>query len=1468
MTLPVDLVAGPSGYDARFTCLGEGELVIGLAREVDGRSWAALGAAAVLLVGLLLLRRPAGVPGLFAAAVLTASAAVAVWWPAGARCAEGAFLAVWPLLLVYLIVAGERRRIARRAARAAAAAAVCVLLLPASLQAGAPARRAPAKAAPVVAPYEGDPTRADEAAKVLIPYRRYVELWNLAHPEGRIDLPPGPVEAALAGVRYVGTVAGERMNVVLTARVKTFGRKWVSLPMPMAGLAVQSATFAGRQAGLKVGPKGMVLVLPAPAEGELKIEAVTTPKYQGRRGAVRLTLPPLPGAVMTVVLPADDLVLEAPGTEGVLSGSPAGAGKALAWTFGLGATTDLTLRWSPKVGAGAADRTLSAAAGHDLHAFHWALVGVSRIVYTFSAGQHERFALLLPAGATLTDLAGANLRDQRVAGATTIDGTAFRVVEVRLHRPATKRYELTARWVAKLPALDAPAKLVLPRAADVGRESGSVVLHAADGMAVKVVDVAGGRRIAAAPANPPAGEAALQVARFDWPYRPFALTVQLSRSDARAKVRLDQLVRVGRREVQLLVHAHLAAERGRCFGAGFALPTGYEVLSAVGPAVEGHYEQAVPGGRRLHVSFRSGVARTSVALVLVRKDADLENFDVPKLTALDADGSAAADQSGRLAVQVAAALEAQTAAVKGLTSIAPARLAGWLAPEQVRLVQFAYEYERPDCSLKLKVRRQPTRLRAEVFGALTVMPASAWYSYRLRYTIEAAPIDRVRFTLPSRFAPLVAVRSPSLRSVTRAAAAGDGGRTEWTVNLVDEVTGLLDVVVNFAVPIDAATAGLDVPRLSTPAPEGYRGIVAVQNASRHELGLAGSDRLEALAVSEQEKLLPAQVRQSLQFVFQSFTDDWSLKLALKPAKAAARVQAIVDLMALTTVIDPAGRCRCEATLTIQNRREQFLRLRLPAGLRLWSALVAGQPVKPATDCAAGAGIVLIPLVKTSPGGLPYEVKLYLAGTADGKLGPAAELSPLAIRVEGMSVEHVTWSLRLPAGWRYYVRSAGNLSPITAGVEGKIAAVDTMLRQLGRFQESYAIRDMEVSGLRDPAVRNRDVLSRQIQSQIRSNLKSIEEGRYQIDRNDYDRLKQKLDQQANLQTKLDTTWQQDEEDSRARRDKNVNWELNNTTVNPGRSYLHDGATLNAMPGFVHSAAAGQEMQIATELKMTNGSAITVAGGTINIAYGQGARDGQTGGGKLQLGGQEILAGDVDAAAAANVSGVLDKLAEEQKRVQVLRQKELKDQLAQVADNRATRYFQTNGREGKPQTSLGLPPAQPGPGWDGPVGGAGAGGGGALAQPAAQPARRGRPVAVLEDTGLADLPVQTGEQALAGGTFSLPVSLPAGDVVKEFHGPYNKADGPRVVLLAVRADLADNAHSTGVLAAVVLIAFLVWMLVRQVRRRRAVGFVPAYVALAAVMVLTGGVVAGLVWAGLTVGLVELLRRLTARRRAAEA
>ncbi|MHC4570220.1 MAG: hypothetical protein ACYTE3_31270, partial [Planctomycetota bacterium] len=327
---------------------------------------------------------------------------------------------------------------------------------------------------PVIIPYEGRPDMAEESDKILVPYARFVELWNRAHPDDTIEQPQPDTDISLADVRYELTVGRDRLDLVLSADITTYGPGWAVLGLPMSGLAVTRATLDGEVAQLQAGPKGMVLMVPGETSGRLELEALARPDYLGRRGSASFSLPPLPGAVMKVVLPEKDLELEVDQLQAALSRQT--LEESVEYTFGLGMMRKLDLRWLPKVGGGATDRTLSANSDHNVYAFHWALLGVSRIVYTFSSGDYTRFALLVPAGAMLTELKGTNIRDFRRIGDKTVDGKAFELIEIRLHRAAQKKYELTARWLSPHTGSVSPGQadsmeLPLVRAGDVSRES-------------------------------------------------------------------------------------------------------------------------------------------------------------------------------------------------------------------------------------------------------------------------------------------------------------------------------------------------------------------------------------------------------------------------------------------------------------------------------------------------------------------------------------------------------------------------------------------------------------------------------------------------------------------------------------------------------------------------------------------------------------------------------------------------------------------------------------------------------------------------------------------------------------------------------------------------------------------------------------------------------------------------------------
>ena len=1289
VTLPIDLPAVSEEGSMTFTGLGLQPLTVDVVEGSRGQVWQWMGVVLTCLLGLVWINRRPGRKARLILTVLVLATSAALVSPPVTLFANGAFYAAAALIPFYILVGVFRwfcRMIAEPAigrivtlvkkgtARTLLLAMVLAISFgsPMRVQAGGAAAEPPASPAPpgaiapIVIPYDGDPLQADKSKvnKVLVPFDRFVELWNRAHPERPMFTRPEAGRLLISAAKFEAAVVGDKLDVTLSATISTQGLAggWAELPLPMENLAVTEATLDGKPVKMqtvmvpltsanpsKIDPNSVAerpeihLLLQGDQSGKLVVKAVGTAKVTGQRGAIALALPPMPAAVMTLKLPAEDLLLETEGSDGVIVQDKA------TWTIPLNLASRLSLKWSPKSAGTSADRTLSATAEHSVYAFDWALVGVSKLSFTFSAGDYDRFSIFVPADVTVTDIAGANFRDQRVnADAIVLDGRKFREISVRLYKPASRQQDFTIRWLAKLPAglaesasnatqpdtQASPMELLLPRAGGVGRESGTVALFAASGVTMQVTDVAGGRQVdrtvappiakptpaagekpaEKTPSEQPIGESASAVGQYFWPYRPFSIKVRLSRPPAAATARLDQLVRVTAEQTQLLVSAALRATSGKVFSANFRVPDGYDVLNVTGANVGDWYIEpaATPaGGRQLHVALARGAIDATVVIVCVKptgSQGTLDPFTTPMLTAIDADGNTlrpGPGETSRLAVQVAAAMDSNTLASENLKSVAPAALSDWLDGQQVAATQFAYRYETPTASLQLAIHPRAGKVRAEITTSLAIQPGdplSAWYTCRLRYTIDGAPVDRVAFDLPEPFSRLAALNpSPAIRSVSQAEPAA--GRVRWTVLLANELTGQLDLTLNFVVPVDrtAQSSTLDVPRVSTSAPDGYRAIVAVQNFSRHDLSITGRNRLTELSSASQQALLGGATRPggstgSLVGAFESFTDDWSLSLKLTPVATVARPKIVVDLMAVTSVLDLDGNARYRVTLTVSNRTEQFLPVYLPRGFRVWSADVAGVPVRPVVDPQPRGyddiDAVLVPLVKTGGFGQPYDVRLLLAGQACGPLGSIATLSLPPVRVGGnIQVVRSTWSVRLPAGFTV-VTHGGNMSPVAGKAELLDYKLQAGIDNLGRLLES---RSENFSGssrgqwAEDAWVAANKKLDREV-AEADSYLRSAEAG--EIDKDAHERIAGKLKGLKDAAEERRTGWAIVANKERELNGRNYNFELNGTSQFTGQAEFARNSGLTAIPQFVQDAGRAQSAEVGKELSVAKEQVATL------------------------------------------------------------------------------------------------------------------------------------------------------------------------------------------------------------------------------------------------------------------------------------
>jgi hypothetical protein len=435
--------------------------------------------------------------------------------------------------------------------------------------------------------------------------------------------------------------------------------------------------------------------------------------------------------------------------------------------------------------------------------------------------------------------------------------------------------------------------------------------------------------------------------------------------------------------------------------------------------------------------------------------------------------------------------------------------------------------------------------------------------------------------------------------------------------------------------------------------------------------------------------MPREMRESLQYVFESFEDDWSLSLGFKPAKTAVRIQAVVDLLELTTVIDRSGRCRYEARVALQNRSEQFLRIEVPYGLRLWSASVAGQPVKPVMPGNFTDAEVLIPLVKTSPGGLPYDISLYFADDGAEPLVPALKgitrLKPPNISIVGIPIMQTTWSLRLPSGYRY-IRPGGNMSPVVGTVEMLSFGIEARLEQLRRLERTY--RDVADLSVRKQQVakRNWDVFNEKLGKEIQQVQSYLDSSRSQVGQDDYERLQTKLSGQRRQQDALliSNTAFDARQNEQARNDLNVF--LNADASNPGVSEIVRNQALLEKPDFLSKSEEQQITRLRQELEVSEQQAkLLEQKADRQVALDQAPKDKPVVVGGTMAG--ELIAGLKDK--GEEMDEELGRLRGRAKAQIDQKQAQLRGQLEELTDNRLRRHF-----KGQQQQSLGfLPEAQP-------------------------------------------------------------------------------------------------------------------------------------------------------------------------------
>jgi hypothetical protein len=1124
-SLPIDF--DPAGQRLAFHSLGaKPQLLVRLAdvRQMRAVAWAV--GLLVFLVGVCLTGRSARcktkyvlVVGVLALVVPLVTGLVHEL----GEIADGAFYAAACLVLYYLVVAFCGWCVRRPASAACPVAApsasallIAVLLVPVLSASAVAAEPAPAKPAldpavlqelleatqpvklpedAVIIPYDADQGEAGvkNAEEVLVPYAKYVELWNRAFPDKQREAKPPVVPFALAGAEFRTTLTGDEFLALAGhVMIDVFTDKAVQVPLRLSGGVLTAATVAGQPARLQFVQPAPRSANQPPAQGQQVQQAQTALASQSRgpaaepfallhltgKGRHRLELtvrlglqreggwrvvagrlPTAPATALIVTVPAARTEVRFTGLADRANYETAKDQEAI--STALSADGSFQLRWRPKAAEAQVDRSLTVHSDALLDVQEDGLRLAWRLNLEFPRSRRDSFSLLVPGDYLVEKVVGGNIRSweakpaekqQRLDIVLLKETPDRESVTVQLSRRGAIAAEGTTQF-------DAPVVSVEGAVLHKGR----VTVRRSPLLEVRALDLAGVSRTdvpaeAAGTDKPEAASESPLVLRpfqaYEFAATPFTLTLTAAPVASEATASVQTLLKISERETTLESRVLIQVQRRPVHRVRLAIPA---TLVSERVTAPGDFQWAVvedQGRRILTVYLTAGQPQPfEVTLVgsLGRRQATAP-VAAPTLHVLDV-----RRQQGDVVVQVDPGFDVRATGLQKCESVLLNQTHGWLKPEQRALARLALRYQTPDYQATFELTPRRPRVNGFTVTNVKVTDVAVEETIILDLTIHEAGIREVSFLVPD-WLERARVKAPMLRQKHLSEATP--GWKRFRLELQDEVMGQYRVLLEHERLLrtekqaESELHEAPIPVLKTGRTD--QRYVTLENASGDELLPVDQKGLQPLGREQAEwRKLAAIAGETLTTAYLVAGDAAEPKLSFK-TKQRQMVQtagAQIGRAETLLVVDASGAYRGRQEYRVHNTTEQFLVVRLPAGASLWTATVSGEPVKP-TELPGGTtpDQLRIPLIKTADGELDYPVVLKYGGQMSA-LGLLGRLEFPLPHTEKISVESSNVRLRLPETHRWWY-FGGTMRQVSDESEYQAEFFSYNRKQIGRLMDVW------------------------------------------------------------------------------------------------------------------------------------------------------------------------------------------------------------------------------------------------------------------------------------------------------------------------------------------------------------------------------------------------------------------------------
>lgn len=757
---------------------------------------------------------------------------------------------------------------------------------------------------------------------------------------------------------------------------------WQEVALLPAGVALESATIDG--APLALVPKGAALIWIARGSGSRHLSLRYRVAASGRVGLLEVPLPQAPSVTLTARLPGDVPSVEV--SPGLVAGLARSAAQTTVTAI-VPRALSAQLRW----GRASSDGAVVTAANY-----------AGELVRGVVRWQAE-LTIESPEQATLVPV----LRKDVAVLAARVDGQAATLEErggllwARVSGRGKKKLELT--FEAPTRQGEGPAGTVLwtPRAP----------------LAMFALTLDGDKDVTTLPAGGidktlSSGRTVARVAlpvsdevTFSWS----AALPESQEHELRVNADVVHTVRADAGVLQVTAFVTFEVARGKAQGFAFSLPEGVVVNAVRGNGLNDWRVGDPKDGQRVVSLYLdrevSGTwaARVEYELLVNQGGAspDKSQHSVPLIVA-----QGVRRQRGMVALVRGGELEVKPVSVSGLTQVGENQLPVEVREAVPQKVTHTYKYTESGGTLGVELapmERELARFDAAIDTLFSLGEGVVRALITLELDVKAGSFADLAVELPAGINVLSA-SAPSLRE--HRVVEADGKRV-LALSFTREMEGAVKVELVWERVLAPGDLELEVPLVHVPGAVIERGRLAFEALSAVEVKELEAKRVMRVDVQELPQKLVLRTTNPILLAYHYVHADppAALKLSVKRHAEVAVQVATIDEAHHRTLWTKDGVALTRARYLVRNRGRQFLRVALPDGAAIWSAELAGQPVKPASD---EAGAVLVPLINSAE---PFEVvlvylvrgeRLGVSGTIEGSL-----LVPDLVETES------TWEIYLP-----------------------------------------------------------------------------------------------------------------------------------------------------------------------------------------------------------------------------------------------------------------------------------------------------------------------------------------------------------------------------------------------------------------------------------------------------------------------